>query len=718
MRTIFQYDRGGWSTPVSTCHFDFQPCQRYALVIPSGAILAQVIIACWNAGAVAIPLDPRIGHNKIERLIDHCDANYVVTASTIDKREPRLSASRPGDFAIMYTSGSTSNPKGVLLRHEAVQLDAGRVSRWHEWKPDSLTGTCLSLHHCNALSGSLIGTYLAGTDLYLINTSDPKEIMQACELAGLETLHVVPYIVRRMIDQKVKMPDTLKYVLSASAPLLAHDCREWEKLNGPCRITQGYGLTETVNMPFILPRPDLMTPEEWRQLHCFGNPPLGEAPDYCQWYAPLPSDGGVVELVLKGPMLCEYWRDPEATELAMSEHGFKTGDLVSTRVFKGVPMPVYVGRSKDIVNYRGATIYPSDAEEGIRFFLGTHDDVVCFRADDNSEDVLGMAVDGSLSSGEIDLLTSRHYMPVSYYTERILRSSTNKPLRGVMSSMAVASSVPQSRTDRAIALARRLANCMLDLFNGGPAMCQYMHREIHRLLTCPSPREYDFASNKGVLDDVVDAISTSLCRRLEEDGAGWLFKERPELWHRLMNEDPMDAYPRFLFRALQNRFVPHVRVLEVGAGTGNLTKYISQIFRVTATDCNTSLLPSDLLVDDLIKWDFDTPIPKFLQEEFDVVVAVNSLHCAKDPLFTLEEMAKACRGSTCVILAEGSPEIAPGIPWWGNIIFGMLRGWYDRGGFRPRTVWMDYFHSLGLKAGFSVLRSGKYDLGGLVWGEQ
>ena len=717
---IYELAGGKWTSRIgdlashgSMERFQPKAFHRYALVMPTGELLARCIIACWEANAVAIPIDPRLPRVTIAAMIEHSDPHEVVDSLATVTREVKLGLSPEGDFAIIYTSGSTSAPKGVVLTRKAVALDARRVADWHEWRNGVSTGTVMGLHHVNAFSGSLMGGYLTGTNLFLVTTNDPTRILDACRTAGLQTLHVAPYHVRRILDEGVRMPDTLKYVLSASAPLTKADCLAWEKLNGPCRITQGYGLSETVNMPFILPRPDKLTPGQWRELHCEANPPLGEAAPYCDWLF----DYSLMELRLGGEMLCRYWQDEKATAESRDETGkLKTGDLVRGVVIGGSPMPVFVSRSKETMNHKGLTVYPAEAEEMVRDFLRTEQELVCFgAANDVEQDALGIAVDGIMPRAEVELLTSRSFMPLSYYVESIPRTSTGKPMRGLLSKVAITDCCSEGEANQYVRLMQNYAVLNAERFQERNAMSQYMRQEIAKILLLPTPTGR--REGRSVIDDVLDAYICA-ANDVEKFGAGVVFKAYPELWYRLMNESPMNAYPRLANSFLIRRLPPGAKVLEVGSGTGNLTSYIAGTFEVTATDLRLGLLPTNLPVKEACEWNFDESLPLEFVEQFDAVVAVNAIHCAKRPELTLFEMGRACKPTGFVLLAEGSPMMDARTPWWGNLLFGSLNGWYNRGGFRSRANWLTMIDGInGVRAGFSTLRAGRYDLGGLIWME-
>jgi hypothetical protein len=156
---------------------------------------------------------------------------------------------------------------------------------------------------------------------------------------------------------------------------------------------------------------------------------------------------------------------------------------------------------------------------------------------------------------------------------------------------------------------------------------------------------------------------------------GW--KPDRDLWERLMCEWPMGDYADRLAATLNAQ--PHGRWIEAGAGVGNVTRQLDNDNLLT-TDLNSRFAE--------LAWDFDQPPPDV--GRFDIAYACNAIHCATNidtTLGYLDQLADR------IIIAEGLPW-TPLQPWCLTGAFGMLDGWWNRGGFRSIAAWTNAARNL------------------------
>jgi long-chain acyl-CoA synthetase len=193
------------------------------------------------------------------------------------------------------------------------------------------------------------------------------------------------------------------------------------------------------------------------------------------------------------------------------------------------------------------------------------------------------------------------------------------------------------------------------------------------------------------------------------------YAQSGDLWERLMYEPPMGTYAHLAAAFLNGCVRSGHKVIELGAGVGNtsrLLKLPEQVVYVRS-DKNALVLKQRNLPGTSVRYDFDHPSSI---SDADIVFAVNALHCAENPRRTLSYLKRMlCTGGT-LILAEGEPRPEGDRRWALDVLFCQFQGWWDRGGFRSRSTWIEDLRAEGYgDVGYQRLVAGASDLGGLVW---
>lgn len=313
--------------------------------------------------------------------------------------------------ALIYTTGTTGAPKGVMLSHRNLTFAASTLARIRQADEHEHVYCPLPLAHIFGL-GAVLGTALhVGYRADFVPRFDPAETLRAFAEDGVTMFSGVPAMYAAMVALGearggVEAP-ALRYITSGGAPLDPGLKARVEALFG-LPLANGWGLTETSPLgavtPFGEPSNDLSVgpPLDGVDLRVVG--PDGRDVD----------EGEVGELWLRGPFIMRgYYRAPELTAGAITPEGwFRTGDLgrVDARGW------IYIaGRSKELIIRSGFNIYPPEVE-GV---LTKHPSialaaVVGRKTSDGNEDVLAflqLKPGKDVELAELQALAARELAP-------------------------------------------------------------------------------------------------------------------------------------------------------------------------------------------------------------------------------------------------------------------------------------------------------------------
>ena len=259
--------------------------------------------------------------------------------------------------ALLYTSGTTGNPKGVMLTHRNLLFSAKVVGAQRE--PTDKAYCVLPISHIVGYSNILIASLMAGATVQLVPRFDPAALVSAIVNDGITLIFGVPAMYQRLLEYKAvagieELPrGKLRRLAVAGAPL---DVTLKSKIEAEFGLPlgNGYGITECAPGIAVVhaetPRNDdaagsLITGIEARLVGPGG-----------RTVAP----GEVGELHVRGPNVMRgYYRAPEATAAVIDADGwFNTGDLAR---FEDDILYI-VGRTKELIIRSGFNVYPPEVE--------------------------------------------------------------------------------------------------------------------------------------------------------------------------------------------------------------------------------------------------------------------------------------------------------------------------------------------------------------------
>ncbi|MEC5405001.1 AMP-binding protein [Paraburkholderia sp. MPAMCS5] len=305
--------------------------------------------------------------------------SYTVDAAA--QAEPVEAANHRQCAALIYTTGTTGAPKGVMLSHRNLLFIAAVSSRLRQVRPEDVVYAVLPISHVYGFASVCLGSLHAGATLRLAPRFAPEAVRRALAGERVSILQGVPAMHARLLEHMETHGHTwsaphLRFVYSGGSPLDAALKAHVESVYG-LPLHNGYGMTEsspTVSQTMLdAPRSDCSVGEiipgvEVRFVGLDGA-------DVAR--------GEVGELWVRGPnVMLGYYRNPEQTRAAVTENGWlKTGDLAQQGADGALHI---VGRSKDLIIRSGFNVYPAEVEH----VLNAHPQVV-------QSAVIGRPVEGN-----------------------------------------------------------------------------------------------------------------------------------------------------------------------------------------------------------------------------------------------------------------------------------------------------------------------------------
>ena len=357
---------------------------RVALGLEDPAGLVVALFGGLKAGATVLPLNPRLAAGERERILDDFAPDRLIGTIGAGEADFPAVATDPGDTAIvLYTSGSTGDPKGVLLSQAAVAwaLESWRVPVM-DLSGDDISLSALPLAHSLGVFGSVLAPLLAGGSVAFLARFDPGDALAAIERRRVTVFPGVATMFRRVLDSpKLAGADlsSLRYALSGAAPCPWELASLWREKTGT-RIVRGYGMTE-------LFRPISYRAAEPADLpDAIGRAVPGVELKTVDDEGAALEAGGTGELWICSPArMTGYLGRPGDTEAVFEGDWFRTGDLATLSPEGYVRI---VGRKKDMILRGGYTVAPGEVEA----VLMTHPDiaeaaVIGIPDDDLGEDI-------------------------------------------------------------------------------------------------------------------------------------------------------------------------------------------------------------------------------------------------------------------------------------------------------------------------------------------
>lgn len=264
---------------------------------------------------------------------------------------------------ILYTSGSTGMPKGVLLSHDSQRWSLENASKSGEDRKHSVYIVAAPMFHMNATISSK-GAFYVGATVVMLPTFDARAYATSIPEFGVTTLTSVPTmlaLVAREADALGGLDfSSVTDVTMGSAPLTQALIDRVQAMFPKARISNSYGTTEGGPSPFGAHPDGIRRPEL-----SLGYPHPGTGAELREGEGP---DEGV--LYLKNPMQMNAYNNlPEKTAAAVIDGWYRTGDIMR-RDENG--FFYFLGRADDMFNVGGENIWPGEVEKLLETMPGVH----------------------------------------------------------------------------------------------------------------------------------------------------------------------------------------------------------------------------------------------------------------------------------------------------------------------------------------------------------
>ncbi|KAF1817378.1 acetyl-CoA synthetase-like protein [Eremomyces bilateralis CBS 781.70] len=410
--------------------------ERIAFLMENSYAYVVTILSIFACNAIAVPLSPGFPGSELRYILEQSQAKLIMTSESLRSKAPNKETveghatwetrvakdygsirSESGDIELehlssnsgglmLYTSGTTNRPKGVLLPQSAVTAQSQTLLEAWKYSPKDYLLHILPLHHIHGLANAVLTPLFAGSTIEFMS---PFSAQTCWERIGapftsegtkkrpITFFTAVPTIYTRLLESHPNLPEDLQQAtrraispenlrlnISGSAALPTPVKSKWTELSGGNVLLERYGMTEigmglscgldindrvdgSVGWPFASVEARLVDTDTKEVI------PVGEE---------LGADGKERqgEIQIRGPMVFkEYWRNPEATatEFTTDEDGkgpwFKTGDVAVRRVVESAgksaqdwakgPMYFIQGRqSADIIKTGGEKVSALEVE--------------------------------------------------------------------------------------------------------------------------------------------------------------------------------------------------------------------------------------------------------------------------------------------------------------------------------------------------------------------
>ncbi len=357
--------------------------------------------ASWIIGAVVVPVNVSEDVHRVEYILNNSGTKMIFTKDEYvsltgklnlknkteiisfdkfafdkysDELNSEVKSDKEDECLIVYTSGTTGNPKGVVLTQYNLMSDALAISRSHKLGNDDAMMCVLPIHHVNGTVVTIMTTMYYGGRLILNQKFQTDQFLKRLQDEKVKVVSVVPTLLQFLLHSEEKSGDydlrNFSHLICGAGPLTCEIAGNFEQKFG-LKIIHGYGLSETTCYSCFIPL-DISREDHYRWQNEYGFPSIG-IPVECNEME-IHNDRGEPllenekgEIVIRGHNVMKYYfNNDEANEKTFEFGWFRSGDEGFFKYdSKGRKYFFITGRIKELIIRGAVNISPLEIDEVI-----------------------------------------------------------------------------------------------------------------------------------------------------------------------------------------------------------------------------------------------------------------------------------------------------------------------------------------------------------------
>ena len=387
---------------------------RIATLRGNDPYTVAIYFAAWFAGIAVAPINCSEDDERVAFILENSEARVIFAAEAQEERLPRVAGDgivcrvthgaegRP-EYALdndpdgaelpnpdpelpaatealmVYTSGTTGAPKGVVLEQSNLLADAHSIADWHRFGPDDRAMCVLPIHHVNGTVVTLMTPLYTGGSVVLNRRFHAQSFWQTLAAERCTWVSVVPTILAFLCERDDNLGtldlSRFRHFICGAGPLTTDLAHRFDSVFG-LRVVHGYGLSETTCYSCFLPI-DLDADAYRLWMFEQGFPSIGCAISAnemaihdAEGNSLLEGERG--ELVARGPCVMKYYfKRPDANRDTFAHGWFRSGDEGFYRVGEdGAAYYFITGRLKELIIRGGVNYSPFDIDEVLNAIPG------------------------------------------------------------------------------------------------------------------------------------------------------------------------------------------------------------------------------------------------------------------------------------------------------------------------------------------------------------